>query len=223
MAISSRVAKELAKGSTTRARSPDRTVKPHERAAVRHCTQCKATKPIDRFSARQAWCKDCINAYSKEHYQRNRKKVLANKVKYRAENVGAIKALNAKWRADNADRVRQYLSEYRQANRADLLAKKKLAHPAYYAKNKAKYLAKFIARREWKERAQPKWADLKAMEAVYEMAREKTLSTGIFYEVDHIVPLNNRAVCGLHVEINLRIISRDENRQKSNRLIEDIV
>lgn len=40
-------------------------------------------------------------------------------------------------------------------------------------------------------------------------------------EVDHIVPLNGRAVSGLHVSWNLQILTRSENSRKGNRLIED--
>lgn len=193
----------------------------HERAAIRKCTKC--ARITEEFSGRSSWCKDCINAYSKEHYRRNLAKVLARKAKYRIANKDAVKAANAKWRSENAERLRRYLSQYREVNREALLAHKRRAHPAYYAKNKAAFLAKFIARRSLKERALPLWVDLKTIETLYQRAREMTEKTGIAHEVDHIVPLNNSVVCGLHVQDNLRVITRDENKRKRNRLIEDIV
>ena len=57
----------------------------------------------------------------------------------------------------------------------------------------------------------PPWADMEAIAAIYRQAK------ALGKTVDHIVPLNNRLVCGLHCEDNLRIISAEENRKKGNK------
>lgn len=66
-------------------------------------------------------------------------------------------------------------------------------------------------------RATPKWADLAAVEQFYIVAEQVSQSTHIKYEVDHIVPLRSKIVCGLHWEGNLRVIPAFENRSKGNR------
>lgn len=66
--------------------------------------------------------------------------------------------------------------------------------------------------------AMPPWADAIAIGRIYADAKQATLATGIAHEVDHIVPLLGRDVCGLHWEGNLRVVTRTVNRAKGNRL-----
>lgn len=66
-------------------------------------------------------------------------------------------------------------------------------------------------------RATPTWADLDAIEAIYAECRAISKRTGKKHQVDHIVPLRGKEVCGLHVPDNLQILLKSENRSKSNR------
>lgn len=65
--------------------------------------------------------------------------------------------------------------------------------------------------------ATPKWVNQPALLAIYREASARR-EAGEDVEVDHIVPIRSATVCGLHVPWNLRIISRDDNRAKSNNL-----
>lgn len=69
-------------------------------------------------------------------------------------------------------------------------------------------------------RAKPPWADRKAIAALYADAERITRETGIPHEVDHFYALQARLVSGLHVQGNLRIVTRKTNRAKGNRLDE---
>ncbi|RQZ18126.1 hypothetical protein DIE15_08325 [Burkholderia sp. Bp9031] len=62
----------------------------------------------------------------------------------------------------------------------------------------------------------PRWASMSAMIAIYRRRAEIEQETGVPHDVDHIVPIVNPLVCGLHWEGNLRIIPASHNRSKSN-------
>lgn len=85
------------------------------------------------------------------------------------------------------------------------------------AKHNAQALADGAARRAGLQKATPSWADRSAIRKVYDEAVQLTNQTGVRYEVDHIVPLKGRLVCGLHVHWNLRAIPHYENNAKSNK------
>ena len=56
----------------------------------------------------------------------------------------------------------------------------------------------------------PKWSNLEEIKIIYENCPDG-------YEVDHIVPLKGKNVCGLHVEHNLQYLTKIENQRKYNK------
>lgn len=62
--------------------------------------------------------------------------------------------------------------------------------------------------------AQPAWADVAAIDAIYLKAQQ----TGM--HVDHVIPLKGKKVSGLHVENNLQLLAPSENLRKRNKFSE---
>lgn len=210
----------------------------HECAATKCCSKCGQIKPVDEFyrSAGKpiAACKSCklkacadrrarkasqIKAWMADYYRRNRQKVL--------DHTKACQARpEVKRRETERHRVRwlQHRERLAPIRKAKIdPAKVREYSKLHYRRNKSTYLAKWAKRRAAKLQATPAWANLEAIEAIYEECRQKRETTGLLYEVDHILPLVNPRVCGLHVEHNLRIVLMEANRAKSNKLVEDIV
>lgn len=89
--------------------------------------------------------------------------------------------------------------------------KRKRRTKAEKAENWRKYYA---ARKQ----ATPKWADLEKIEEIYAQCRAMNKKARRkAYQVDHIIPLRGRTVCGLHVEGNLQILTKAANRKKNNK------
>ncbi|WP_157694911.1 hypothetical protein [Caballeronia fortuita] len=80
-----------------------------------------------------------------------------------------------------------------------------------------------MQRQAAKLKATPFWSERDKIVALYTEARRITEETGIEHHVDHIVPLRGKAVCGLHVLANLRVITADQNKRKANKLIAELL
>jgi hypothetical protein len=62
------------------------------------------------------------------------------------------------------------------------------------------------------------WSDVDEVFRMYVAAAVMTELFGELYVVDHIVPLQNPFVCGLHTHTNMQVITSGENYRKSNWL-----
>ena len=88
-------------------------------------------------------------------------------------------------------------------------------------KYKAKHAAKEARRRATKLQATPKWLTKEHLEEIvkiYEFAKIIEKYFEIKVDVDHIIPLQGKEVCGFHVPWNLKAIPASRNRSKGNRV-----
>lgn len=93
----------------------------------------------------------------------------------------------------------------------------KAATERWRERNPHKEAAKAARRRTAKLQRTPSWADLDAIEAIYQECARVSQETGEPHHVDHIVPLQGVSVSGLHVPANLQIIPARDNSRKGNK------
>lgn len=103
---------------------------------------------------------------------------------------------NAKaWAGANPERKKEYLKKWNQDNYGKRLA--------YNAERRASRI-----------QAAPPWLtedDYLTIDIIYDDAQK------VGMVVDHIMPLNNPLVCGLHVPWNLQLLTSSANSAKSNK------
>jgi hypothetical protein len=170
------------------------------------CSRCGVNLELTCFSKRavsndglSAACKVCIAHYKKnsqatKDYQKNRY----------WENIEVERARKTEWSLSNKEHVNKYKSEYR---------KKEPDRHRYWDSLKH-------AKR--KQRVPP-WLTSQQLEEInnfYWLAKDLQLVTGEIYQVDHIVPLLGKNICGLHVPWNLQILPSDLNNKKNNKFRE---
>ena len=83
-------------------------------------------------------------------------------------------------------------------------------------KHRAQRTATENSRRARQLKATPAWVNQDAIDGMYEVAG-LFRRIGIDMEVDHVVPLQSRVVCGFHVADNLQLLVASSNASKGNR------
>lgn len=156
------------------------------------CCVCKVVKPLNEYGS---------NKRSRDGYQ----------YRCRACNTAQIYARRDKDPASYLASQKRYCDRNR--------SKRREGFKRWYGENRHKVLSKAGStdRQNRLSMAIPKWADIPAIRATYELAKVRSILSGCPYEVDHIVPLIHKLVCGLHTHTNLQVVEMEVNRAKGNR------
>lgn len=177
------------------------------------CTNCEVAKPLDAFCNHKAyttgkfpWCRACKAVMDRDYRMRQGEALKAKKrAAYRRACAGVVSFPRKTvlvgyraWRIRNPERTVSQRQQHYKNNRA-----------AYYSNN--------ARRRACVNQAMPAWANKFFIEEAYRLAELRTKVLGFPWEVDHVIPLRNKIVCGLHVENNLRVVPKVVNNRKSNK------
>lgn len=153
------------------------------------------------------------NSETKKLYEQRNREVIRAKAKAREDaSKDRYHGYGAKYRALHADKERERNRLKRQKYRAKILETAKRWREA----NPWSHQARDARRRAAELNATPAWANEFFIEEAYRLAKLREQVCGGKWHVDHIVPLQGRTVCGLHVEHNLQVITAVANRQKCN-------
>ena len=170
---------------------------------MKTCKKCNIEKSLEDFSpdkrglfGRYAVCKTCRKQVCKDYNLRNPEKRRETITKYYSTHKAEVIKRTLKSRKINAQTHASY----------------KRAKKKYRATLRGKSLHAFYQRtRDATQRqATPSWANLNKIRLIY-------LKCPRNMEVDHIIPLKGKNVCGLHVDYNLQYLTKSENSRKGNR------
>lgn len=174
---------------------------------MKKCSKCKNEKPFTDFVKCKVrkdgfypYCKECkkienqnyVKKYNDQYKRYCKSWELKNKERRKKQ-----KSLREK-----TDKCKEYRRTWRQNNKDKTSA---------YCRNA----------QAMKINATPKWltkGQIKEIELFYTHAHIAKKVLKEKFEVDHIVPLKGKTVCGLHVPWNLQILTESENCSKGNRI-----
>ena len=187
------------------------------KAARKAYREANKERDSARAKARYAANLESERARSKAKYLKTRDKTLEYGAKWREANRERHRAACRAWALNNYSSERA--AAYYESNKEMILAR----DSAYRKKTRDQHRARQAKRRAARGNATPPWADVEAIKKIYISAHALEQQDGLQRHVDHVIPLKNKMVCGLHVVANLRIVLATNNLRKSNKLIAEEV
>lgn len=149
-------------------------------------------------------------ARDKAYYQRNLEENRAKRREYYRKNVESMKARATEWNKSNRER-RTEIQRASKARNPDAVRSE-------YERNKHQYFDRAAKRRVKVKEVTPKWSDEAKVREIYLTCQNlNRMFPMLEFHVDHVVPLVNDVVSGLHSHTNLQILAGEENLSKGNR------
>ena len=191
-----------------------------------HCKRCHNHKYTKGWQSNNAGrVKKYAHDYTQAHPEQNRAKAK----RYRQTHKQEVTIRQKCWQEANKDYCAFQAAFYREENQKRLsvaskawrqLHKERMAFlMRQWRKSNHSVIAAYTANaRAHKRHAKPNWVNLTDLKTIYTKCKEISKQTGILHHVDHIIPLTNPLVCGLHVPWNLQIISATLNQKKYNTI-----
>lgn len=176
---------------------------------MKKCNQCKEILSLDSFYKCKGYkegvrtvCKTCHKLNTNKYCKDNRKQYRNYHRKSRAANPGKRRTAERKWWANRT--LEQVIKSAEQ-------------HDSYRKKNMDKFRMYANNRKAAELQATPKWVNKAYMGLWYKAALIEEERTGKRVNVDHIIPLQNSIVCGLHCEDNMQLLFAIDNLKKHNK------
>lgn len=180
---------------------------------------------IDHRLVSNGRCMECCRLASAAWGRNHRDQQRRRKQTWASANHDHLRQYNQNWTNANRDKKHENDRRWRDSN-PDYQSLKAAYDKEYCKlwalKNPDKANARAAKRRAVRLRATPAWLtnnDYREILGYYTDAQKLSEQNGIDHVVDHIVPLQGKDVCGLHVPWNLQTLTKYENASKGNRLV----
>jgi len=144
----------------------------------------------------------------------HRNDILERQNTARTQNPNGRKAESLKYYREHKLRIYTYQRKWCAVNKE----KVKATHKKWRSNNPEKLA---IANRRYlsiRKQAIPMWSEPELIKRIYLMRDRLNEMWGTSFEVDHIVPLQGKTVCGLHCWDNLQLLEAKLNSSKGNKL-----